>query len=299
MYTGNIIDTHMHLWDLKNHYPWLMSDVPVLVNLGGNYDLLKKNFLVDDYSKLTKNQNITKSIHVEAFGFEGDPVLETKWLQQQADQYGFPHGIVAHAELQDHNVEEILKQHCQYPNVRGIRMALNYHENPLYQMATRGDYLKDKQWHKGYSLLAKYNLVFDLQVFDSQLDDAVDLIKKYPDVQVVIEHFGWPLDISEPGFKQWQYRMALMAEYPNVFIKLSALGWVFKNSEPNVLQKYIVEAIKLFGLDRCMFGSNFPPDSLFYSFDNLLDTFKKIVSVYSEEQQFKLFYGNAARIYRL
>lgn len=289
----------MHLWDLKNNYPWLTTDVPALINLGGNYDSLKKDFLVEDYIALTKKQNIVKSVHVEAFGFDGNPALETAWLQKQADQYGFPHGIVAHAELHETNVEDVLKQHCQYPNIRGIRMALNYHKDSRYQMANKGDYFEDKQWRKGYSLLAKYHLSFDLQVFDHQINDVVGLVKEYSDINVIIEHFGWPLDISETGFKQWQHRMAAIAECPNVSMKLSALGWVFKNAGATVLQTYIAEAIKIFGIDRCMFGSNFPPDSLFYNFDDLIITFKDIVSVYSEEQQSKLFYNNAKRIYSL
>ena len=94
MYNDKIVDTHMHLWDLKNNYPWLMNNAAPLITLGGNYDKLKQTFLVKDYVALTKNQNIAKSIHVEAFGFEGNPVLETQWLQKQADQFGFPHGIV-------------------------------------------------------------------------------------------------------------------------------------------------------------------------------------------------------------
>lgn len=299
MYTGNIIDTHMHLWDLKNNYPWLMTDVPALINLGGNYDSLKQNFLAEDYIALVKDHKVTQSVHVEAFGFEGNPILETKWLQAQADQFGFPHGIVAHADLHDPNVEEVIMQHCQYPNMRGIRMALNYSENPPLQMAEHGDYLSDKQWRKGFGLLAKYNLLFDLQIFDNQIEDAISLAKEFSDINIVIEHFAWPLDASEQHLAIWRQKMTAIAECPNVFVKLSAIGWVFKNANFETLNKYILEAIKIFGIHRCMFGSNFPPDSLFYSFNDLMLTFKKIFSIYSENEQHKFFYENAKRIYRL
>ncbi|MEO8402872.1 MAG: amidohydrolase family protein [Gammaproteobacteria bacterium] len=299
MYNEKIIDTHMHLWDLKNNYPWLMNNAAPLITLGGNYDKLKQTFLVKDYVALTKNQNIAKSIHVEAFGFEGNPVLETQWLQKQADQFGFPHGIVARAELHDPDVKSILKQHCQYPNVRGIRMALNYHPGLNLQIADRGDYLRDKEWRKGFALLQNYNLVFDLQVFDNQIEDAASLAKEFPNTHIIIEHFGWPLDISENGFNLWYQRMALIAENKNVFMKLSAIGWVFKQADLNVIKKYISSAIELFGIDRCMFGSNFPPDSMFYNFDELVNVFKQIFMVYSAADQHKLFYGNAEKIYRL
>jgi predicted TIM-barrel fold metal-dependent hydrolase len=299
MYKGEIIDTHMHLWDLKNNYPWLTTNVPTLEYLGGDYNKLKHNFLGNDYFKLAQQQKITKSIHVEAFGFEGNPILETQWLQKQADLYGFPHGIIARAELHDPHIEETLKQHAQYPNLRGIRMVLNYHDNPLLRMADRGDYLKDTQWRKGYSLLSKYNLIFELQIFDTQIEDAVNLIRDFPNIPVVIEHLAWPLDLSAKGFSKWKQRITRLANYPNVFMKLSGLGWVFKKVELSLLTSYIVSAINLFGPDRCMFGSNFPPDSLFYNFNELVDKLKVIFTIFTEEEQHKIFYKNAEKIYNL
>lgn len=200
MYNDNIIDTHMHLWDLRNNYPWLMSNVPTLIRLGGNYDKLKHSFLAEDYIKESQKQKITKSIHIEAFGFKGNPVLETQWLQKQADQCGFPHGIIARAELHEPDIKTILKQHCQYPNVRGIRMALNYHHEPDLCMADRGNYLKDAKWKKGFALLEEYHLVFDLQIYDHQLEEAALLAQTFPNINIIIEHLAWPLNISEIGF---------------------------------------------------------------------------------------------------
>lgn len=299
MYDGNIIDTHMHLWDLKNDYPWLETSVPALEYMGGNYDSLKRNFLVPDYLALTKSHRVTKSVHLEAFGFQGNPVAETAWLQQQADQYGFPHGIVAHADLHHPEIDTLLKQHCEYPNVRGMRMALNYHDNPLLCMTDRGDYLTDPAWRKGFALLSQYDLLFDLQIYDHQLADAVVLAKDFPDTQIIIEHFAWPLDLSEQGFILWHERIAEMARYSNVFMKLSGLGWVFKKSDEPSIEKYIHAAIQTFGADRCMFGSNFPADSLFYSYGDLMKIFKNAFSRYSARQQSQLFYETAERIYRL
>lgn len=91
----------------------------------------------------------------------------------------------------------------------------------------------------------------------------------------------------------------MIAQKPNTFIKLSALGWVFKNTDLKTIKKYISEAIKFFGIERCMFGSNFPPDSLFYNFNDLINQFKQIVSDYPASDQYKLFYANAERIYQL
>jgi predicted TIM-barrel fold metal-dependent hydrolase len=299
MYRDEIIDTHMHLWDLKNDYQWLQKSDPTLEHLGGNYDRMKKNFLVDNYLALSKNQNVIKSVHIEAYGFKGNPVLETEWLQQQADHFGFPQGIVARAELNHPDIGSILESHCRYPNVRGVRMSLCFHDDIDLRMAERGDYYQDKAWQQGFSLLAKHNLSFDLQIYAHQIKDYIPIAKKFSDTRIIIDHFAWPLDLSEQGFKNWQADMSMMAQNPNVFVKLSGIGWVFRSLDFKQLSAYFHEAIALFGIERCIFGSNFPADGLFYQFDELVNLYKKILSVYSQEDQAKYFYQNAEKFYRL
>ena len=127
-YSGAIIDSHMHLWDLNNDYQWLKTNNSNVEKLIGNYDKIKKNFLASDYIKLFAKFNVTKAVHLQAIGFLDNPVLETMWLQQQFDTTGMPNAIIAHADLTLPNIEQILLQHCQYSNMRGIRMILNCHE---------------------------------------------------------------------------------------------------------------------------------------------------------------------------
>jgi predicted TIM-barrel fold metal-dependent hydrolase len=112
MYAGPIVDTHMHLWDLANGYGWISNRLPEFERLIGNYDKLRRNFLRPDYMALTRDSNVVKSVHVQAFGFPDRPVAETEWLREQAARYGYPHGIVAYADLSDPAVDETLERHC-------------------------------------------------------------------------------------------------------------------------------------------------------------------------------------------
>lgn len=299
MYHREIIDSHMHLWDLKNNYDWLNRPVPEFEQLIGDYESLRHNFLPNDYKALVQHQNIVKSVHIQAFGFPDDPVAETKWLQMQSDKYGFPHGIVAFANLMDPEVGKVLEQHAQFANVRGIRMPLNYDKVPYRRMADRGDYLSDKQWQKGFARLADYNFSFDLQIYDHQLEDVIQLAQHFPHIKMIIEHFAWPIDLSLGGFVQWKQRMSDLTKYPNVFMKLSGLGCVFRRFPLPQVCSYLHEAIKILGIDRCMFGSNCPPDTLFYEFDALMNIYKDVLSNYSAEDQYKFFYSNAKDFYRL
>jgi predicted TIM-barrel fold metal-dependent hydrolase len=299
MYTGPIIDSHMHLWDLANGYAWLSNCDPNMERLFGNYDSLRKDFLVPDYMRLTSGFNVVKSVHVQAFGFPNNPAGETQWLQEQADQYGYPHGIVAYADLADPGVEETLQQHCERANARGIRMPLNYAEDSWRRMCDRNDYMRDKQWRKGFALLSRYGLTFDLQMYDHQTPDAVALARDFPETTILIEHLAWPIDLSDGGFKRWSDHLASLAERPNVFLKVSGIGCIFGRSHAHLIPQYLRQAIVTFSPDRCLFGRNCPPDTVFYDFAPLLKLYMVAVSDYSPNQQHQFFCGTAQRVYRL
>lgn len=225
-----------------------------------------------------------------------NPVLETKWIQQQVDHFGGPQAIVAFAKLDSPSVEQTLKGHCQYPLVRGIRMALN----KIGSFGVdRADYMQDPAWRKGYSLLSKYNLHFEMQIFDTQLPEAVELAKAFPDIPIVLQHLGWPLETTAEYQKAWKERLAELAALPNTLLKISCLGWIFKKPDEKAINGFIRDAISLFGVDRCMVGSNCPPDELYLSFDQIFHLIKVALSPYTEEEQQKMFYGNAKRVYRI
>jgi len=120
MYQGPIIDTHHHLWEVRN-YPWLVAP-PSPKIFGESYEPLRFDYLIDDLRVDFNGHDVVKSVHVQAHYDARDPVGETRWLQGVADRHGFPHRqspgtpIVA-----DDRVEEMLDAHAQYENFRGIR----------------------------------------------------------------------------------------------------------------------------------------------------------------------------------
>ena len=299
MYSGPVIDTHMHLWDLANGYDWLSHNDANFERLFGNYDSLKRNFLAPDYIAMTRDCNIVKSVHVQAFGFPDNPVGETAWLQAQADQYGYPQGIVAYANLTDPDVEETLRRHCAYAIVRGIRMPLNYAKEAWRRMTAREDYMRDTQWRRGFGLLSGQGLSFDLQMYDLQTADAVNLAQRFPETTIIIEHLAWVLDLSSEGFDQWRQHLHALSQCSNVFLKLSGIGCVFRDSDPGWIRQWLQQAVSCFGPKRCMFGSNCPPDTIFHDFKTLLRMYMEAFAGYSPDEQEAIFYGTARRVYRL
>lgn len=294
-----IVDPHHHLWDLERFsYPWL-SARPLPASVAGDVAPIAKSYLLDDYLADTAKQKVVKSVHVDA-GFDpSQPVEETRWLQSIADQRGFPHGIVARAELHRPDVETTLASHCRFPNVRGIRHIVNWHPDPAKTYVTKPDFLTDPAWLRGFAQLKRYNLSFDLQLYPSQMADAAALAAAHGDTTIILNHAGMPVDRDPEALSLWRAGMRALGAQPNVWVKISGLGMVDWRWTEQSIRPFVLETIEIFGPDRCMFASNFPVDKLYSSFDALYDAFKSIVSDFSVGERRKLFSDTALAVYRI
>lgn len=292
------IDAHHHLWDLTlNHYPWLVGP-PVEAHFGP-YDTIRKNYLVEDYLNDIRGQDIVKSVHVEAGCDPSDPVKETRWLQRQADTYGFPHGIVAYANLAADNVREVLEAHCRFPNVRGIRMMMRQPDELRRRYPTAGSPMTDSAWRRGFKVLGEMGLRFDLQAPPPLMGEAAGLAASFPDIQLVLTHAGLPLDRTAEGIAAWRKGMRLLAERPNVVVKISGLPMTDWRWTVDSLRPIVLETIEIFGVGRAMFGSNFPVDGLYSDYATLWSAYREITAGFTPEEQRRLFHDTAQRVYRL
>ena len=208
-------------------------------------------------------------MHVEVGWDPSDPVGETRWLQGVADRHGFPHGIVASAELHEAGVADVLEGHCESANMRGVRQLLLSHTDPLYNLCPRADLLTDPQWRAGFALLEEHGLSFDLQVYPHQMADAADLAAAFPGTQIVLDHAGLPIERESGGLERWRAGMAGLAAHPNVAVKISGLGQVDHHWTLESIRPIVTETIELFGVERCLFASNFPIDSLYSDYGTL------------------------------
>ena len=293
-----IVDAHMHLWDLeKIRYPWLTPPLPVGVT--GDVSAIARPYLLDDYLRDAGGPGrIAKVVHVEAGANPADSLAETRWLQGIADTRGFPQAIVAHAELNSPTVAALLEQHAAHPNVRGIRQILNWHPDPQKTYTPR-DLLTDAAWEKGFGLLRKHGFSFDLQIYPAQMPAAARLASRHPDVQFVLNHTGMPVDRDASGRQAWRTGMQALAQQPNVAVKISGLAMLDWQWSLESLRPFVLQTIELFGSDRCLFASNFPVDRLFGSFARQYGAYESLVAALSETERAKMFVTNAARIYRI
>jgi len=297
-----IVDAHHHLWDLNNadtKYSWLM--VTEGEAFFGDYAAIRKSYLIEDYLEDAKNQNIIKSVHVQAEHDDDKPVNETAWLQNLADTHSskLPNAIVAFADFSKNNVSEILDAHQEYKNTRGIRQILSYNKDePKYSHATE-DFMKDSSWVENFKHIRNRNLSFDIQIYKHQMEDAVNLANKYNDVLFILNHTGEPCYQSKEYIESWEQNMTKLAKCENVVAKISGLGMFDPNWTIDSTRIFVEKTIQTFGIERCMFASNFPVDKIFNSFDTYWNSFKEITKNYSENDKKLLFSSNAEKYYRI
>jgi predicted TIM-barrel fold metal-dependent hydrolase len=293
-----IVDAHHHLWQVSrgNNYPWLQN-TPRSPGVAGDLTAIARDYLADEFVADTANYDLVRSVHVEAI--PADPVEEARWVQGIADQRGFPHGIVARAELHLPTVEATLAALRQFRNLRAIRHILNWHPRADATFVDRTDLMSDPAWLRGYGLLKKYDLTFDLQLYPSQMAEAARVAARHPDTLVILNHAGMPIDRDENGLRQWREGMKLLAAVDNVAVEISGLGMVDWHWTADSIRPFVLQTIETFGVDRSMFASNFPVDKLYTSFDELYGAFERIVADFSEAEKEKMFCDNAIKFYRL
>jgi predicted TIM-barrel fold metal-dependent hydrolase len=310
------VDAHHHLWDLEeNVYPWLVSDPET--DPFENFGDLCQNYVLKDFRADIRNQNVVKSVHVQAEHDESDPVAETRWLQQVADtpgSGGFPHAIVAWADLTRSDVEATLEEHTEFANVRGIRQMLNYtppapasgtaHTQSVEVeegnvLGKHGNLLENDTFLSQFALLRKFDLSFDMQIFPWQTADGARLVAAHPDTSFILNHTIMPFDRSEEGLRVWQDALVAYAAFPNVEIKISGLGMVPGGWDLSTNRRIVRETIEVFGPARCLFASNFPVDKLMSSYDTVWDLFRDVISDLSTDEQAAILRTNAERAYRI
>ena len=292
-----IIDAHHHFWNLSlNKNPWLNPSNQIPFRYG-NYESICKNFLIEDYKRVSKKHNVVKTVHMETEWDPQDPVGETKWLQKLFDETGWPNALVGQAWFDREDIEIVLKGHKQYPLIRSVRHKPKSSPSPNTKNFNPQGTLKDPIFRKGYSLLKKYKLHFDLQTPWWHLNDATSLAKDFPDTIIILNHGGLPSDRTYNGLENWKANMQEFAEQPNVAVKISGTCVPKKKWTVELNKQVVLDIIEIFGYERCMFASNLPVDSILASFDEIYDGFKKITNGMKKIHINALFHDNAIKYY--
>jgi len=290
-----IVDAHHHVWRQAD-LPWLVG--PMQPRIFGPYEAIRRDYPIGEYLRDLAGNDIVKSVYVQTNWPKEQFANETAWVQRTSEETGWPHAIVAYADFGAEDVRPQLDRLTRYKLVRGVRMQLHWHENPLYRFAARADLCVDPTIHRNVARLADYGWSFDLQVFTPQMPDAAGLAEACPEVTFVLQHAGMLEDLSPAGRSAWLAGIARLAACPNVVSKLSGLGTFIHRNDPAHIAGIVADSVAIFGAERCMFGSNFPIEKLWTNYHDLVAAYLDAVKQNPGHRE-AIMHDTATRVYRL
>ncbi|WP_103064085.1 amidohydrolase family protein [Actinomyces qiguomingii] len=288
-----VVDAHHHLYRLADGYPWLSG--PPQPRYHGDDTRLRRDYLMEDYRADCAGIPVIASVVVE--NGAARPLQEAQWIDGVLS--GCPSVQVAKADLLDGGVPAVLERYAQLPTLRGVRDILNWNPDPYYTHRDRDAIMDEPVWRDNFARLEPLGMSFDLQVFPEQLPGAARLADAFPSTRIILDHLGMPTDRDAQYLRRWGEALRELARRENVFVKLSALGTTDHHWTKSSIRGPILTAIDAFGVERAMFASNFPVDSLYSDMPTLYSAFDATVADFTREERCRLFAGTAIEVYRM
>jgi predicted TIM-barrel fold metal-dependent hydrolase len=290
-----IIDTHVHFWNMATpddgmKWVWLEKDFvhPILGDIDG---MKSVKFDINHVFAESRFADVSGFVHVQAAIGSDDPVDETRWLTRMRETAPVPFTIVAHADLGSDDAMRQLDGHAESPYFVGIRdfasepMLASVQINPVYEESLK--------------VLTQRGIVFDLDCEWFNMGAALELARRHPELQIVLEHIGFPRSRDDEYYASWNSAIRELAGAENVTCKISGLAMTDPLFTKESLRRWVDSCVEAFGAERCVLGSNWPVDRLYSSYDVIMDLYREYISGLSDAEQAKILSENAARLYKL
>lgn len=277
----HLVDTHLHLWDLRQFpYSWCAGIPP-----------LNRSFLLADYQAAASRTGIAKAVFMECDVDAPHGLAEARHVQQLAETDSLICGLVAAARPEAGDFPARLAELVQLPKLRGIRRVL--HTQP-------DDLCLDPLFADNLRLLPRHGLTFDLCALPRQLPNARKLVERCPEVTFILDHCGIP-DVKGRTFEPWRTDLARLAEQPNVHCKVSGLVAYADAAtwSADDLRPWFDHVVACFGWDRLVWGGDWPVCTLTAPLEGWVDATRALTAAASPVQRARLFHLNAEKLYRV
>lgn len=277
-----VVDSHVHLWDRdKMKYSWTDSN-PVLA----------RNYFIGDFNNATKNINLEAFVFVEAgMDARGKDLREVEWVIKHAEQNKLLSAIVADVPLENEvDRVDVLNTLKLLKLVTGIRR--------ITQGKPSG-FMKSPVFISGVKMAHDYGFSVDICVHSGQLEEVAEMISACPtDVKFVLDHVGKP-GIARGEIEPWKSNLERISRNKNVWCKLSGMvteanpdSWKIEELKP-----YVDHVIICFGVERIMFGSDWPVCLVGATYEKWVETVHSLISHLPETDIQKIFSENAKKFY--
>jgi len=292
-----IVDAHIHIWRQAD-LPWLCG--PVVPRIFGPYEPLRRDYPIEEYVTAARAAGIGAAVYIQPNWPLERSVEEVEWVDGVARVSGWPQAIVGSADMFAPGARDIFeRQRDASPLVRGTRLQLHWHEDPRFRYASAPDRMNDPTFRDNLAALADLGWLFELQVFPGQARDAAALAADFPEVTFVLVHALMLESTAREHVARWRDGLELLATQPNVVAKLSGQGTFVHRVDEELISLVANTAIELFGSPRCMFGSNFPIESLWTELPTLVAAWRRVLAALDAGARRDVLSATARRVYGL
>lgn len=274
-----IIDTHHHFWKYTDkEYGWISDKMKVI----------RRDFLPADLHKELKAAGVDGAVSVQA----RQTVQESDDLLAYAEKNDFLKGVVGWVDLRDKNVDKDLERLSHHKKFKGVRHVV--------QDEPDDNFILGKAFNEGISKLLKYDLRYDILIFEKHLKPSIQFVDQHPKQMFILDHIAKPR-IKDRILSPWRENMLELAKRPNVYCKISGMlteadwdKWTAADLAP-----YFDSTLQAFGPKRLMIGSDWPVMLVAGKYKQWIDMVKQVVSRYSATEQDRIFHKNAIEAYKL
>lgn len=273
-----MIDSHVHFWNFDP-----IKDSWISPEMGS----IRADFTPEDFSTASAAAQISGYIAVQADQTEN----ENYFLLSLAEKDTTIKGIVGWVDFLNSKLEERLTYWQKFKLIKGWRHILQ---------AENDQFILHPTFIAGLQKLKKYNYTYDLLCAHNQLPTILKLVDKLPEQPLVLDHCGKP-NIKSGDLKKWDENIKMLAQNKNVHCKISGLlteaDW--QNWKELEIFNCLDIIFKHFSVDRLMYGSDWPVVLISRPYQNWFNLIHTYCSQFSEQEQQKIFSGNASSFYSL
>lgn len=297
-YDGPVIDCHHHFWDLgMGRHPWLAegAGLPGL----GDLAYLRTDYLPEQFEADSAGQNVAATVCIEAlWDASRDPAEEIAWFDTVPRREGVAARYVARANLGEAGAAARLDRLAAHERVAGVRESVRWHPDPARRWSER-KLIEDPAWQRGVGLLCGRGLLLELLIYPWQADAVLELARAHPDLAIVIDHCGSPVDRDQEGVARWLNGLEAMSRARNVHLKLSNFARYAARHDAASASAVIRPCVERFGAARCLWGSDYPVARHTLPYAATLALFRAAIAGLERAAQEAILFGNASRLYRL
>ena len=275
-----ILDCHHHLWKVdRGDYHWMTPAVRILA----------RDYLVEDLRPLLRKAGVDRTILVQAAQTEA----ETDWLLTLAAETDFIVGVTGWLDMDDPLFPARLAEYRKRPKFVAVR--------PMIQDIRQDDWLLQPVVLANLKHIAEIGFPFEFLTFPRHLPYVLTALERTPGLHAVIDHLSKP-PIASGVLEPWRTLMKRVAEFPTVYCKLSGMVTEADHAAwtPQSLKPCVDHVVSVFGVDRIMFGSDWPVCQLAAAYGEVMNALRINLEPHLNAADLdKVFRANGERFYRL